>query len=91
MYGFVLTLILIASVLLILVILIQNPKGGLAENFSSNNKIFGAQATGNIVEKTTWILGISIFVLVFLANIIATNSTDQSDQKESEINIENIE
>ena len=42
MYVFISILILIASILLILIVLIQNSKGGgLASGFSSSNQIMG--------------------------------------------------
>ena len=92
MYDFIITLITIVSILLVLIILVQNPKGGLAENFSSNNRIFGASATSNIVEKMTWIFGIALFILVFLANIIQDPKTSGGEKiEESEINTETIE
>ena len=44
----------IISILLMLVVLVQNPKGGgLASNFSQGNQIFGVEKTTDIVEKIT--------------------------------------
>ena len=44
MYVFISILILIASILLILIVLIQNSKGGgLASGFSSSNQIMGVR------------------------------------------------
>ena len=44
MYVFISILILIASILLILIVLIQNSKGGgLASGFSSSNQIMGIE------------------------------------------------
>jgi len=38
-----------------LIILVQNPKGGgLASNFSQGNQLFGVEKTTNVVEKITW-------------------------------------
>jgi preprotein translocase subunit SecG len=56
--------ILIACVLLILVVLVQNSKGGgLASNFSSSNQIMGVRKTADFLEKTTWGLAIAVLVL----------------------------
>ncbi|MEY3965385.1 MAG: hypothetical protein RL263_554, partial [Bacteroidota bacterium] len=53
--NLILILAAIVSILLILVILVQNPKGGgLASNFSQGNQIFGVEKTTDIVEKVTW-------------------------------------
>lgn len=63
----ILILGIIVSILLMLVVLVQNPKGGgLASNFSQGNQIFGVEKTTDIVEKVTWI-GALIIVLISLA------------------------
>lgn len=54
MYVFISILILIASILLILIVLIQNSKGGgLASGFSSSNQIMGVRKTTDFLEKAT--------------------------------------
>jgi preprotein translocase subunit SecG len=58
-----LVLIFIISILLILVVLVQNPKGGLASNFSSSNQVMGVRKTTDFLEKATWTLGIALLVL----------------------------
>ncbi|MCQ2173504.1 MAG: preprotein translocase subunit SecG [Bacteroidales bacterium] len=55
--------VIIAAVLLILVVLLQNGKGdGLASNFVAGNQTFGVRQTADILEKVTW--GLVIFILV---------------------------
>ncbi|MDY6278418.1 MAG: preprotein translocase subunit SecG [Bacteroidales bacterium] len=55
--------ILIACVLLILVVLLQNGKGdGLASNFVAGNQTFGVRQTADMLEKVTW--GLVTFILV---------------------------
>ncbi len=57
---------IIVALLLMLVVLIQNPKGGgLASNFSQGNQIFGVEKTTDIVEKITW-GGALLIVLISL-------------------------
>lgn len=52
------------SVLLILVILVQNSKGGgLASNFASSNQVMGVRRTADFLEKATW--GLAITLLLF--------------------------
>ena len=64
----ILILGIIVAILLMLVILVQNPKGGgLASNFSQGNQIFGVEKTTDIVEKITWGAAILIFVISLLA------------------------
>lgn len=64
----ILILAIIVSLLLMLVILVQNPKGGgLASNFSQGNQIFGVEKTTDIVERITWIGAIVIVVISLVA------------------------
>ena len=56
-------LIVIASILLTIVVLLQNSKGGgLAANFAAGNQTFGVRQTADMLEKVTW--GLVTFVLV---------------------------
>ena len=65
MYVFISILILIASILLILIVLIQNSKGGgLASGFSSSNQIMGVRKTTDFLEKATWTLAGTVVVLI---------------------------
>lgn len=55
MYTLFIVLIVLASLLMIFIVLIQESKGGgLASNFSSTNSIMGVRKTTNFVEKATW-------------------------------------
>ena len=64
-------LVLIASVLITLIVLLQNGKGGgLASNFVAGNQTFGVRQTTDILEKITW--GLAIFILV--VSIVASFS-----------------
>lgn len=58
-------LILLASVLLGLFVLIQNPKGGgLSGTFGGfNNQTMGVRQTTDFLEKGTWVLAAFIVVL----------------------------
>lgn len=56
-------LIIIAALLLIGVVLLQNGKGdGMASNFVAGNQTFGVRQTADILEKFTW--GLVTFILV---------------------------
>jgi preprotein translocase subunit SecG len=64
-------LALVASVLITLIVLLQNSKGGgLASNFTAGNQTFGVRQTTDILEKITW--GLAIFILV--VSIVASFS-----------------
>ena len=57
MYTATAILIVIASILLTLVVLVQNSKGGgLAANFATGNTTFGVRQTADFLEKATWTL-----------------------------------
>lgn len=68
METFVIVLIVIVSVLLGLIVLIQNPKGGgLASGFTGANQIGGVKKTADFLEKATWTLAILLLVLSITA------------------------
>ena len=71
MSTFLIVLILIASVLMILAVLVQNPKSGMASNFGASNQVMGVRQTADFLEKFTWgaavvILALSLVFTVFL-------------------------
>jgi preprotein translocase subunit SecG len=68
-------LIALICVLLTLVVLIQNPKGGGVDSTfggQSANQMFGAAKSTDFVEKLTWGLAIILFALCFLATFFVT-------------------
>lgn len=68
-YIIFIVLILIACVLLILTVLAQSPKGGMAANFGVSNQVMGVRETTNFLEKFTWGLVASIVVLCIAATM----------------------
>mgnify|MGYP003317682790 FL=1 len=72
LYSICIVLILVASIILILAILVQNPKSGMAANFGASNQVMGVRESANILERTTWWLSGIIVVL----SLIATASMD---------------
>jgi preprotein translocase subunit SecG len=65
MLIFFLILILLLSIVLAMVILIQNPKGGgLAGNIAGfSNQFMGVKQTTDVLEKGTWIFAALIAIL----------------------------
>ena len=60
----IIILIVIVSLLIGLVVLVQNPKGGgLAEGFQGAANVGGVKKTTDFLEKATWGLTIALFVL----------------------------
>jgi preprotein translocase subunit SecG len=73
MFTLLIILAIIASVLLILAVLIQNPKGGgIAANFSAANQIAGVKKTNEFIEKATWTLAIAIMILAIGSRFVYT-------------------
>lgn len=81
-------LILIACILLILVVLVQNSKGGgLAANFTGGAQVMGVRQTADFLEKATWTLAVALVVLTLLASAtIPRNSNTQRSMIEDQIN-----
>jgi preprotein translocase subunit SecG len=67
-YIFVSVLVIIACFLQILIVLVQNSKGGgLAANFTSTGQSMGIRKTADFLEKSTWTLAGAILVLCVVA------------------------
>ena len=83
MFIFISVLIFIVAILLIFVILVQNPKGGLASNFSSSNQVMGVRKTTDFLEKATWSLGIALIILsVISSSLIGGNEVVTTNESE---------
>ncbi len=66
------TLLVVLSVfiafLLILIVVVQNSKGGgLASQFASSNSVMGVKKTTDFLEKATWALAGILVVLSVLS------------------------
>lgn len=63
LYTILVVFIVIASILLTIVVLLQNGKGeGMASNFVAGNQAFGVRQTADFLEKVSW--GLVTFILV---------------------------
>ena len=83
MYLFITILILIASIFLILIVLVQNSKGGgLASGFSSTNQIMGVRKTTDFVEKATWTLAGTVVILSIVASAFLPSANTGSHGSE---------
>lgn len=78
LYTICIWLILIASVLIILAVLVQNPKSGMAANFGVSNQVMGVRETSDFLEKFTWAMAIAIGVLSLLATLAMGSGTGSS-------------
>ena len=87
LYTICIALILIASVLVILAVLVQNPKSGMAANFGASNQVMGVRETSDFLEKFTWTMAIAIVVL----SLVATLAMDKGRVAESNSEISKTE
>jgi preprotein translocase subunit SecG len=79
-------LIMIVCVLLTLIVLVQNSKGGgLASNFSSSNQFMGVRKTTDFLEKATWVLAGALLVFSLLATMtLPKREVDQRSRVEGQ-------
>ena len=81
MYTLITVLMIIACVLLILIVLVQNSKGGgLASNFQSTNQIMGVRKTNDFLEKSTWVLATALLVLAIAGSAFIPRTAEQTNE-----------
>jgi preprotein translocase subunit SecG len=76
-------LVLLASVILGLIILVQNPKGGgLSASFGGiGNQLMGVKRTTDVLEKGTWLFaGIVAILCLTSALFIPKSANNQRDR-----------
>ncbi len=74
-YVLISVLILITCILLVMIVLVQNAKGGgLASNFSSSNQVMGVRKTTDFLEKATWTLAIVLLLLTLSSTFVIPRS-----------------
>ncbi len=79
-FSIFLVLITIVCFLLIIVIMVQNPKGGgLSSAIGGTQMLGGVQKTTDFLDKSTWTLGGLLIVLVLLSSL--SFSGDLNDNK----------
>lgn len=87
MYIFISILILAVSVLLGLIVFVQNPKGGcLATNLSgAGSQFMGVRQTADFLEKASWGLAIALLFLSLTATMIIPRNYEVVGAEQSEI------
>jgi len=87
MYVFITILIVIICVLLGLIVLIQNPKGGgvNATFGGASQQIFGASRTTDVIEKTTWTLAV-LLLLFCLGSAFFIDKKAIDAKKQAQVN-----
>ena len=80
MYIFCIVLILIASVLIILAVLAQSPKSGMAANFGASNQVMGVSQTAAFRDKFTWGMEIAIVSSIRMATMTMPSANISSSK-----------
>ena len=85
MFTFFVLLIVLASILMCLIVLIQNSKGGgLASGFASSNQIMGVRKTTDFLEKATWTIAfLMVAFSIFSAHSLSSNKKEQATTEET--------
>ena len=83
MYNIILFLVIFLSFLLVLVIMVQNPKGGgLASTFGGDSQIIGGvKKTTDFLDRSTWILASLLFLLILFSNITLNTGSDVNESE----------
>jgi len=84
MYTLFVVFIVVAALLMIGIVLIQESKGGgLASQFSSYNQIGGVRKTTDFIEKTTWGLAAAMVVLSVACAYVAPGASSTGSVMEN--------
>jgi preprotein translocase subunit SecG len=78
MYLFLTILLIFISILLILVVLVQNPKGGGLSAGFNTTQVMGIRKTVDIVEKLTWGFAGAIIFFSLVASLSLPQAGDKS-------------
>ncbi|MFW6310109.1 MAG: preprotein translocase subunit SecG [Prolixibacteraceae bacterium] len=91
MYTLITVLIFIVCILLVLIVLVQNSKGGgLASNFQSSNQIMGVRKTTDFLEKATWVLAGALLVLSIMGSAFIPRQGELQERSRVQDQIENV-
>ena len=83
MYTLFVILIVIAAVLMIGLVLIQESKGGgLSSSFAGYNQVAGVRKTTDFIEKATWVLAASMVVISIICAWVAPSTSADSSVME---------
>ncbi|NBR73942.1 MAG: preprotein translocase subunit SecG, partial [Flavobacteriia bacterium] len=74
-------LIVLVCFLLVLVVMVQNPKGGgLSSSFGGGaQQLGGVQKTTDFLDRSTWVLAGLLLVLILLSNVALNDNQVATD------------
>ena len=83
MYTLFVILIVVAAILMIGIVLIQESKGGgLSSSFAGYNQVAGVRKTTDFIEKATWVLAASMVVISIICAWVAPSTSADSSVME---------
>jgi preprotein translocase subunit SecG len=81
-FSIFLVLITIVCFLLIVVIMVQNPKGGgLSSSFGGASQMGGVQKTSDFLDKSTWTLAGILIVLILMSSLSFSGALSDTGSK----------
>ncbi len=81
-YILITIIVIIACVFQIMIVLVQNSKGGgLAANFTSAGQTMGVRKTADFLEKSTWTLAGAILFLCVVATATIPRSAKEEQSR----------
>ena len=90
MYALITVLIFIVCILLVLIVLVQNSKGGgLASNFQSAGQVMGVRKTTDFLEKATWGLAGALLFLSVVGSAFITRQENGAEESRVQQQINN--
>ncbi|ESU23344.1 hypothetical protein FEDK69T_15060 [Flavobacterium enshiense DK69] len=82
MFSIFLVLITIVCFLLVVVVMVQNPKGGgLSSSIGGSQMIGGVQKTNDFLDKSTWTLAGLLIALILLSSLSFTGNLGENASK----------
>jgi preprotein translocase subunit SecG len=73
-FSIFLVLITIVSFLLVVVVMVQNPKGGgLSSSLGGSQVVGGVQKTSDFLDKSTWTLASILVALIIFSSLSFSN------------------
>ena len=89
MISLIVSLIVLVAILLVVSVLVQNPKGGgVASGWGISTNQFGVRKTTDFLEKSTWVLVAMLLVLSISANSLYTPNDGETSDVPTSINVE---
>tara|TARA_B100000579_G_C22629006_1_gene755645 strand:- start:56 stop:421 length:366 start_codon:yes stop_codon:yes gene_type:complete len=82
-FSIFIALIITVCFLLVLVVMVQNPKGGgLSSSFGGETQqMGGVKKTSDFLDRSTWILATLLLALILISNVTLSSRQLESDSK----------